>query len=345
MEIQVCIAELLSEYDCVIVPGLGGFIGSYIPAQIHPVYHTFQPPSKKILFNINLRQNDGLLVNFIARVQKISFQEAYVQVNRFSETILQSLKSRKYIMLKNIGKLYMGIEGNIQFEQDLRTNHLADSFGLQPFFSSPMSSDKFQEKRVTRVVPRQDTMTLVQRALPKPLKWAAMLAIPVSLTVMLSLAGYDSLKSGSWNTANLFSSLSPFSKPENNQPAAYPATNPSPEERAVTTPTKATQHYTPPYHPVVQEEQSLATREDVVVIPSDPNVSYAVIIGAFSVENNAKKLIGKMERQGYQARLFDRSPGGLYRVTAGVHASQEEAEKMMQTMKANGFPGAWLLKK
>ena len=66
MDIRNCIAELLSAHDCVIIPGLGGFIGNYSPARIDPVHHAFQPPFKKLLFNINLKQNDGLLANAVA---------------------------------------------------------------------------------------------------------------------------------------------------------------------------------------------------------------------------------------------------------------------------------------
>lgn len=343
MEIQHYIAELLSEHDCVIIPGLGGFVGSYLPAQIHSVYHTFQPPSKKILFNINLRQNDGLLANHIAQAEKVSFGEANEQIRLFAEETIKSLKIRKYLILQNIGKLYMGKEGNIQFDQDLRSNLLPESFGLQPFFSSPIKRDPYQDKTEKRMQSRRETRELVKRAIPKPLKWAAILAVPVSVAVMLSLAGYDSIKSGSWNSADILSSLSPFSKVDMKQAPAetHPAAIVEDEI------------------PVSQEPKRLAntiqrqTNRPQPVVPQDiePQIStsetgnYAVIIGAFSVESNAHKLVGILNRKGIKAAIFDRSSGGLSRVAAGVFTTQTEAIRMMNTMKANGFPGAWILEK
>lgn len=53
--IEKYISELLYQYDCVIIPGFGGFIGNYSPALIDPIYHTFHPPYKSLLFNINLK--------------------------------------------------------------------------------------------------------------------------------------------------------------------------------------------------------------------------------------------------------------------------------------------------
>ena len=52
------INELLYNHDCVIVPEFGGFVTNYASAKIHPVQHTFTPPSKNIVFNKNLKNND-----------------------------------------------------------------------------------------------------------------------------------------------------------------------------------------------------------------------------------------------------------------------------------------------
>ncbi|MFC2102470.1 SPOR domain-containing protein [Bacteroidota bacterium] len=358
MEIQHYVAELLSEHDCVIIPGLGGFVGSYLPAQIHSVYHTFQPPSKKILFNINLRQNDGLLANHIAQAEKISFNEANERIRLFADGTIKSLKIRKYLILQNIGKLYMGKEGNLQFDQDLRSNLLPDSFGLQPFFSSPIKRDVHRDRIEKRTQVRKETRNLIRQAIPKPLKWAAILAVPVSVAVMLSLAGYDSIKSGSWNTADIFSSLSPFSKAdvkqapvERNTPSNFvqptviePATGPVKEKLD---PAGMQESVSQPV--VVQQQQTSTLPSRASGNTPEPNTReidrFAVIVGAFGVENNAKRLVRTLNNKGIKAKIFDTSSGGLSRVASGVYATQAEAIRAMHAMKSNGFPGAWILEK
>ncbi|MFH1160207.1 MAG: SPOR domain-containing protein [bacterium] len=326
MDIQKYISDLLSEHDCVIIPGLGGFVGSYLPAQIHPVYHTFQPPSKKILFNINLKQNDGLLANHIVQAEKTSFNDANEKIRLFADETLRVLKSRKYLILQNIGKLYMGKEGNIQFDQDLRANLLPESFGLQPFFSAPVKPDANQEKVEKRLQLRSEHKKLVRKAIPKSLKWAAILAIPVAVAVLLSLAGYDSIKSGSWNYADLLSSLSPFTTAEKKTAPAETQVVSFPEETSVNT------------DPVSRELTQNSTREE------QPG-KFAVIVGAFRIEENAHKLVKTLTQQGIKALIFDRSSGGLSRVAAGVFTERNEALNMMSRMKSEGCPGAWLLEK
>ena len=76
MKIEQCISELLYRYDCVIVPGLGGFVANYKSATIQPIQNTFSPPSKSISFNKNLNNNDGLLANFIAQQEAFGFDDA-----------------------------------------------------------------------------------------------------------------------------------------------------------------------------------------------------------------------------------------------------------------------------
>ncbi|MBN1198460.1 MAG: SPOR domain-containing protein [Bacteroidales bacterium] len=355
MEIEHYIAELLSEHDCVIIPGLGGFVGSYLPAQIHSVYHTFQPPSKKILFNVNLRQNDGLLANHIAQAEKVSFKEASEQIHRFAEETVKSLKNRKYLILKNIGKLYMGKEENIQFDQDLRSNLLPESFGLQPFFSSPIKRDAHLDRIEKRLQSRKETRELVKRAIPKPLKWAAILAVPVAVAVMLSLAGYDSIKSGSWNSADILSSLSPFSQAEVKQaPEETPSTPMMEEETPAEMRSSRDRELStgpvrdkiePVIAPAIEQEPITESTPDLSRTGNQRTGNFAVIVGAFGVEKNAHKLVGRLNRNGINATIFDRSSGGLSRVAAGVFSTQAEAIRMMNSMKANGFPGAWILEK
>ena len=70
------IEELLYLHDCVIVPGFGGFICDYTSASINEKTGTIVPPSKKVMFNKHLKQNDGLLIDWIARKEQIDYEKA-----------------------------------------------------------------------------------------------------------------------------------------------------------------------------------------------------------------------------------------------------------------------------
>ena len=76
MSLATYIKDLLFRYDCVIVPDFGGFVTNKISAQIDEQSNTFYPPTKKVSFNHHLTHNDGLLSNYVASSEHISFQQA-----------------------------------------------------------------------------------------------------------------------------------------------------------------------------------------------------------------------------------------------------------------------------
>ena len=62
---------LLGENDCVIVPGLGGFIAHYTPARRIEAENRFLSPTRIIAFNPRLKINDGVLVQSYMQVEGV----------------------------------------------------------------------------------------------------------------------------------------------------------------------------------------------------------------------------------------------------------------------------------
>lgn len=138
MKIAKYIADLLFEYECIVIPGFGGLITKEIPAQIHSVQHHFIPPSKEIVFNVHLKTNDGLLVNYIARKENLTYIEARSAVERFVKKCMIELNNGKNIRFRKVGIIFMDEKKNILFEPDKTQNYLASSFGLKSFVSPPV---------------------------------------------------------------------------------------------------------------------------------------------------------------------------------------------------------------
>jgi cell division septation protein DedD len=76
---------------------------------------------------------------------------------------------------------------------------------------------------------------------------------------------------------------------------------------------------------------------------ASPANRYAVIVGAFRVEENANKLVSELRSKGVDASIFDRSKTGLYRVTVGAFPDREEACRLLASTRSDAFSGAWLL--
>ena len=143
MKLANYINDLLYRYDCVIVPNFGGFIANKIGAVLNEESHTFYPPTKKIGFNANLKHNDGLLANYIASAENISFESA----NKFIDTTVFEWMTNLeagVLEIEGVGNISLNTEKQLVFEPNSTTNFLTDAFGLSDV-TVPLQT-KFQEK-------------------------------------------------------------------------------------------------------------------------------------------------------------------------------------------------------
>lgn len=146
MKIASSIADLLFEHECVVIPGLGGFITKTNPASVHPVKHQFKPPHKEIVFNQHLRANDGMLLNHIAHKESLPYSEAKKKMDKFVLRCLQEMQSGRRINFRLIGSISMDDKQQIVFDPDLSQNYLAESFGLTGFVSPAIKRETFAQK-------------------------------------------------------------------------------------------------------------------------------------------------------------------------------------------------------
>ena len=103
MNTQKHISQLLYRYQCVTVPGFGAFLTETKSAQWHEVSNTFFPPKKLISFNSQLKNNDGLLANHIAKAEKTTYEVAVSAIENDVISWKNSLQKEGSMELKNIG--------------------------------------------------------------------------------------------------------------------------------------------------------------------------------------------------------------------------------------------------
>ena len=173
------INDLLYRYDCVIVPDFGGFVTNKIGATLHTETQTFLPPSKKISFNSHLKHNDGLLANYIASAENISFEKATTAIS-LAVIKWQNQLQTKSVILSNLGSLSLNKEKQVVFEPTKNVNYLTSSFGLSGVESSLV-------KRHTTEVKQIPVANNQNKTLPTFIKYAATAAILLTL----SIAGYN----------------------------------------------------------------------------------------------------------------------------------------------------------
>lgn len=123
------ISDLLYRYECVIVPDFGGFVTNTKSASVDTFKQVFHPPYKQITFNSHLKNNDGLLVNYIASVDKISYDNALKFIQSEVKNGLKKIKLQT-LSFDKIGSFNL-VNNQLIFEPQQKTNYLTSSFGLK----------------------------------------------------------------------------------------------------------------------------------------------------------------------------------------------------------------------
>lgn len=136
------IYDLLLEYDYVTIPNFGGLVSSYRPASINSEKNIILPPGKKVSFNGNLKEDDGLLVKQLAKIQLISDLESKKIVDAFVQNLFSNLDSGKKISLGKIGTIKFNTHLNIEFDANLNENLNPYSYGMVHISCSQISSNQ-----------------------------------------------------------------------------------------------------------------------------------------------------------------------------------------------------------
>ncbi|MDQ3111302.1 MAG: SPOR domain-containing protein [Bacteroidota bacterium] len=346
------VSELLFQHDCVVVPGFGAFVSTYAPARVHPAQHTFTPPSKQIVFNKHLQQNDGLLAQTIASAVPCSFDEAMTGISFFVNELNTNLKSGKKTELHNLGMLTLDPEKNICFETFPEINFLIDSFGLSSFQSMPILREGVVEKR--KVAEKADRTIAVELPVSKPARRRARNMLITSAVVLPMLVA------ATWFTSQHTDALAGFvffgkKEPSKFQPVNYFTKNPGDTLRTITElktdpngiGTISLTPNAPPIivdiHKVMPDSTRVADRTNPVYVPV-AGKKYYVIGGAFGVPENAERYMRMLKSKGYNPEIIGQVRSKLTHIGIAGFNSKEEAMAFLDKI-GNDVPGAWILKK
>ena len=177
MNLANYISDLLYRYECVIIPQFGGFVTNNKSARIDSSNHTLHPPYKQITFNSHLTNNDGLLANYIASVDQISYESAANYIEFEIDAWKEKLKKQE-LVLDGIGALQL-LDGKLHFEPQQSVNYLTSSFGLSNVVRSEIVRESpitmLKNEEIPKVVP------LVEKKAPNYLRYAAVFVIGLSV--------------------------------------------------------------------------------------------------------------------------------------------------------------------
>ena len=308
------ISELLFLHDCVILPNFGGFVGNPQSAKLNKITGVLAPPSKQILFNTNLKTNDGLLINHVSHQEEITQELAKQEVISYSTKITNKLTSSRVLHIDKIGLFTIGVEGNIIFLQDRVNNYSLDSFGMKETHNKAVVREAIIEEKLAANI-----INIRKKSYsPKVFLRAAAVIIPLIALSYISITQQDKIN----NVYTQMASLNPF---ENNV-ITGPMTEVIPEVKIEVQLT--------PILEVIEE------KEEVVPIITLQKTTYYIIAGAFADKKNANKMLEKLKKWNYNTKLV---PGGsLLRVSYSSFTNKTEALIALHEIKQENSD-AWLL--
>jgi hypothetical protein len=309
--VEYYISELLFLHDCVILPNFGGFVGNPQSAKLNKTTEILSPPSKQILFNANLKTNDGLLITHISNQEEVTQEIAKNEVENYATKITDKLTKSKVLRIDKIGLFTLGKEGNIIFLQDSVNNYSLDSFGMKATHNKAVVRETIIEEKVTATIQTIRT----QRNNPKAFLRAAAVIIPLIALSYISITQQDKIN----NVYTQMASLNPF---ENNIIA---------EQITAVIPVVKIEVEVTPIVEIIKEE---------IVPIIIPQTTYYIIAGAFYKKKNANKMLAKLKKWNYNTELV---PGeNLLRVSYNSFTNKTDALIALHEIKQENS-AAWLL--
>ena len=314
LDLEKHINDLLYNYDCVIVPGLGGFVANNKNATLNEKTGIFSPPRREIGFNKSLSHNDGLLISHISNAHGISFEECSTKLAQHILALKEELKQGAIITIGAAGELKNDALGNTLFIPNIRESFSTESFGLSTFHFNTLNEVKKQNETTRRWVRH----TLQSRNVRQ---------IAASVTLIVGML---------------------FVSPEfSNQTQQGTFTDFFPKTANQVAPVIENSEV---LNTNMFSEVEDATKNTVTVVQASETVSiekentYFIIGASFKEEHQAKTHLNKLTRKGIEgAEIIEAN--NRYRVALQGFSDKATAlEALENHRKKNGSDSAWLLK-
>ena len=347
ISIAEAISDLLYVRDTVVVPGLGAFVKKAVAAKVNPVASYFAMPTSLIEFDPNLREDNDLVVNYIAEQNDVPADEARRLLAMFVSDCFNSLKAGNKVVLSKIGTLYNDWAGDLVFEPDTSENYNADAFGLCDFTPEPVlrakTKDEIKEEIERQQKDKNTPVTVDEKEVHKKdetedegddeprrrLGWLwVLLGLLLAAGIVFGLHYFKVIDLGKLIHGTPKRTI-------DIKPGQYvlPAYNVDWDD--------VLKQYEATWKPAEPEVTEDAGPE----LPTEmhPESYIRVIVGCFDLETNAENMVNTMKAKGYTDAFYEPHRKQWY-VASGCYATEEEAKAAWREVNAKGEYKAWIKK-
>ena len=308
IELEKHIEILLLNNDCIIVPGLGGFVAHYIGARYDKDEELFFPPTRTLGFNPQLTMNDSLLAQAYIEAYDISYPEAMKRIEDDVEEIQRQINNQGSYELHNIGTLSLNNDGNMEF-QPCEAGVLTPSFYGLTSFAMPYINNT--EKKPNDEAAITIRMSTIRNFAAAAIVIFAMFLIPPA--------------ANNWK---------PFTNIQQSSILTFPALNKTAIQQDV--------EEVQPTEPIKIVKEAPAPKAEKVS-PQVETGNWTLVLASHISKKNAETFINTLQEQGFtQARIFEKN--NVVRVVYGQYLNEEKAREVLKQQCGNSyFTQAWVL--
>jgi nucleoid DNA-binding protein len=315
------IAYLLTQHECVIVPGFGTFVASPVSPKQASRWGIFSPPGSFLGFNPGITHNDGLLANSLAKGKKISYKEACLLISQYVTDISRRLNEEKNVWIPWVGTLYSENE-KIRFQPDRTLSCNANHYGLVDF-SIPYLKDLkepaqvFSEKKTNReVIWVPVSRKLIAYASSVAIAFLAMCIAPTPLN-----------NNQFHSKITQYASIVPFSVLADNKAGVSEK-----EIREITT-------------SALTQSETVAPKQELQIVSKLVYPQYHIIIASLPNQSAAEKTVAELQSKGFETATI-LCKKGKYRIYINRFENKSEAELFLNQFRKThpAYASAWLLK-
>lgn len=348
IELARHIEILLLDNDCVIVPGLGGFVTHHIPARRVENEGRFMPPYRTLGFSPKMVLNDGLLVQSYMQAYDTNYPTAMRLVEQKVEELKDLLSKNGVFKLHGIGTLRQNIKGEFNFTP-LEAGLLSPS--LYGFSSFEMKTlDELRAENANQEKSANNTLQPIEKEngeetpnrsiiISMDRRWisgiaAACIGLLVVLAVSFSSPNADTKLAISFKP--LIELFNKASKQETVAKMDVEAAKPAVKKAVKKAPVAVAPQET-------ATEKAEEPKPEAVVAPQESNYFTIVLASSIPVKN-AERYAQQMADKGYgDAKVL--STKNLNRVVYAQFSSENQAINRLRELRqeCKDFAQAWVL--
>lgn len=320
------IEALLLNNNCVIIPQFGGFVAHHTPAQWLEDEGLYLPPTRTIGFNLQLKINDGLLIQSYMQTYDTDFSDANKRVEKAVKELIQVLHEKGKIELSGIGEISLGLDNTYSFNPSENGISTPEFYGLSSFEIEELQAVQRETKWI---VPNKDTNRNVYEIRINRTFLRNTVAAAVAIIAFFFL---------STPVENTYIEA-------DNYAALLPVSSFSTHSRNIETPKVDV-----PVKPKVVRVEKVAQSPVIIYKNAEQqkNVSsakYNIIVASVKNKSEAETFILRCRKEGY-ANAFVIEGDGRTRVSLMSFTNKNEAYNALNRVKQNpAFKDAWLLSK